>query len=206
MSGHGVLGDEGSEPRKPGMGESSYLDYKSILKDRLMKDIWDARDPSDTGRLASTHISDFLFSDIPLIKGSCSCLALLCCVWMFWGKSILPAFPPARGDKEVIYNPLQLRRTRRMELPSFASAELRALCPGSPLAVERDTGGTRVPRQRKDDFCPSTRIPAPGLPVTELCVQRDRRTGHPITQMKTPFPKHLTPRPTKRHLYTPTGS
>lgn len=55
MSEHGVLGDEASKPRKPGMGESSYLDYKSVLKDRLMKDIWDARDPSDTGRLASTQ-------------------------------------------------------------------------------------------------------------------------------------------------------
>lgn len=48
MSGQGALRDEASELRKLGMADSSHLDYKSILKDRLLKNIWDAGDAQVT--------------------------------------------------------------------------------------------------------------------------------------------------------------
>lgn len=147
-----------------------------------MKDVRDAGDAQVTQAAELPHTSDFLFSDIPLIKGSCSVsyIALLCMDVLREVHS--SSLSTSRGDNEVIYNPLQLQRTWRMALPSFASAELCSLCPGSPFAVWRDTGGTRVPRQGHDDFCPSTPVPALDLPVTEaVCTERQMRwpPGHP---------------------------
>lgn len=76
-----------------------------------MKDVRDAGDAQVTQATELPHTSDFLFSDIPLIKGSCSVsyIALLCMDVLREVHS--SSLSTSRGDNEVIYNPLQLQRT-----------------------------------------------------------------------------------------------
>lgn len=98
-----------------------------------MKDVRDAGDAQVTQAAKLPHTSDFLFSDIPLIKGSCSVsyIALLCMDVLREVHS--SSLSTSRGDNEVIYNPLQLQRTWRMALPSLCVCRAVLFVPWEPL-------------------------------------------------------------------------
>lgn len=206
MSGQGVLRDEAGEPRKLLMGESSHSDSKSTLKD-----YWRTFGMQETPKWHRqpsfhTHTSDFLFSDIPLIKGSCSCLTLLCCVWMFWGKSILPAFPPAGAITKLFIILCNYRELEEWRFPPLRLHSCALCALGAPLPWgETQVGPTFPGRERwlLPLHPPSPPSICQGL---RLCVQSDRCTDHQAIQMKTSCLNHLNPRPTRRHYRTPTGS
>lgn len=121
MSGQGVLRDEAGEPRKLLMGESSHSDSKSTLKD-----YWRTFGIQETPKWhrqpsCHTHIRLPVFwHSSDKRKLLVSYIALLCMDVLREVHS--SSLSTSQGDNEVIYNPLQLQRTWRMALPSFASA------------------------------------------------------------------------------------